>query len=268
MTLSTALSIGQKHLLEAVFREGGTRRVNAFKALGLSKQERRECDVVSAKLQDDETVRIAININLRLRVSKDTIAEVLVLAGRLFNKFELDAALENRDEYEMRMRLLKEFRMYGGRQGVEGVLAHLPNDEHPIYGILDYIDNPFQMRGTHYGPYRLILKREFIEQSTFTHADSYGTESEDVFCWEDIAGVLIKQPNGFDPRRWYEYVRGREAPDVFPTIPSYIEAQVFGPVYLHDVEKLYYPCSDAMDTWFMGVLQSLAEKYNFTLAHY
>lgn len=250
------------------FRDGGKRREKAFRNSRLSRRERRQCNNTCAALQADEAVRIAINSNLRLRVNKDTIAEALLLGGRLLNSFELDAALENKDEYQMRLRLLKELRIYGARQGAEVILAHLPDDEHPIYGILDYVGDPFKMRGTYYGPYRLILKRDFIERSTFTHADSYGTESEDVFCWEDIAGVLIKQPHLLDPQRWYEYVEKRDVPEVSPTIPAYVEAQVLGPIYLKDVEKLYYPCHDMLDTWFMGVLTSLAEKYGFVLAHY
>ncbi len=268
MTLSTTLSQGQKHLLELVFRDGGKRKALSFKQSGLSRQELRRCERVSKALHEDELVRIAINLDLRMRVHSDTVAEALMRGGRLLNKFEIEAALENKDQYDMRLRLLKELRLYGARQDAEGVLAYLPDDEHPLYGILDYIGNPLKMRGTFYGPYRIVLKREFLERATFTHADSFGTESDDVFCWEDIAGVLVKHPQNLDPNRWYEYVEEKEASEISVRIPSYIEVQVFGPIYLNDVEKLYYPCHDMLDTWFMGVLTLLGEKYNFDLAHY
>jgi hypothetical protein len=268
MTLKTELSASQKLLLETVREQRKTNLRAAVSASGLRGKELAECRKVSDRLVADKEVRIAINANLRLRVHKDTFAEVLGIGGRLLNLFELDAALGNQDDYNMRLRFLKEFRVYGAKQKIENNLAHLPDDEHPIYGILDYIGDPFKMRGTYYGMYRFILKRDFLERATFTSGDSFGIESEDVFCWNDIMGVLASQSHELDPKRWYEYVQEKSAPNFSSSQPLYIEAQVLGPVHLIDVERLYYPCHDTVDPWFMGVLKSLADEYKFTLSHY
>lgn len=266
MPLKTSLSASQNLLLETVYNQ---RRAHLRAALaGLPKRDLDECKRVSKELIADPKIRIAINTNLRLRVHKDTLAEALCTCGRLLNLFELDTALGNQDDYSMRLRLFKEFRIYGAKHAVESILAYLPDDEHPIYGILDYIGDPFKMRGTYYGMYRFVLKRDFLERATFTRGDSFDIESEDVFCWKDIVGVLASHSHPLGGRRWYEYVKEKRALSLSSSEALYIEAQVLGPVHLTDVEHLYYPCNDAVDPWFKGVLQSLADAYHFTLSHY
>ncbi len=268
MPIKNDLSAPQRALLESVYEQRRSRLRASLADARFSKKALEECKRVSHDLVNDAGVRIAVNANLRLRVHKETLAEALRVGGRMLNLFELDTALGNQEDYSMRLRLLKEFRIYGAKQRVENVLAYLPDDEHPIYGILDYLGDPFKMRGTHYGVYRFILKREFLERSTFTRGDSFGIESEDVFCWRDILGVLASQTHPLDSQRWYEYVKSGLAPSFSSSEPLYIETQVLGPVHLVDVENLYYPCHDTVDPWFMGVLESLAETYHFTLSHY
>lgn len=268
MSVKTSLSASQNLLLESILAQQRSHMRSAITVADLKKAQLDECRRVSKELIADANVRVAINANLRLRVHKDTLAEVLLMGGRLLNLFELDTALVNQDDYSMRLRFLKEFRIYGAKQKIESVLAHLPDDEHPIYGILDYMGDPFKMRGTYYGVYRFVLKREFLNRSTFTRGDSFAIESEDVFCWKDIMGVLLSHPHPLDGKRWYEYIKERRAPAFSSSEPLYIEAQVLGPIHLVDVEHLYYPCHDTIDPWFMGVLQSLAEKYKFSLSQY
>ena len=89
-----------------------------------------------------------------------------------------------------------------------------------------------------------------------------------MFCWQDIRGVLAANVAEENDAKWYTYVAEKHAPDVGSSLPSYIEAQVLGPVHLVDVERLYFPCHDLLDPWFMTVLRSLAEKYEFELVHY
>jgi hypothetical protein len=158
--------------------------------------------------------------------------------------------------------------LYGGRQNVVTTLAHLSDDEHPNYGILDYTGNPRQTRGTHYGAYRLVLKEEFLERATFTPFDSYMAQPEDVFCWEHLEGVLATRPSQIDGYRWYEYIRDKRVSGTKYSPPHYIEAQIFGPLYTEDVERLFFPFADTLDPWFMGMLEAIATKFSLELKPY
>lgn len=129
MPLKTSLSPSQNLLLETVYKQ---RRVHLRTALSdLPKKDLEECKRVSKEIVADPKVRIVVNANLRLRVHKYTLAEALLACGRLLNLFELDTALGNEDDYNMRLRLFKEFRIYGAKQGIESMLAHLPDGRAP-----------------------------------------------------------------------------------------------------------------------------------------
>jgi hypothetical protein len=262
------LSALQEHLLDGVYREGAKRISEAYKREKASKKERIGCKKVADSIRSEGVVRIAINLSLRQRIHRISLAESLFTGGRLLNDFEITTATGDTQSFATRQRLLTELIIYGGtRDQITGV-ALLPDDEHPIYGILDYTGNPVHTRGSQYGAYRLILKEHFFERSTFIPYDSYAAQSRDVYCWGHIEGVLASRPGALDPCKWYEYVRNKQTSSHLPTLPAYIEAQVLGPVYLSEVEKIFFPYADTLDPWFMSVLEAIATKYTLEITPY
>lgn len=268
MSPDHVLSSRQRYLLDGVHSQGKYRLRRALRQSGLHAKEKKTLKRVARDIVIHEKARIAINFDLRLRVNRDTIAEAIQDCGRLLNAFELQIAFQDTSAFALRQRIMKEFILFGGPKRVDSALANLPDDERPYYGILDYLGDPLKFRGMYYGLYRLVLKPEFLERSTFTPRDSFDIESEEVFCWEHIEGVLSAHPNPLDPMRWYEYVYNHKAPSLDISLPAYIESQIFGPIFLTDIEKIWYPAHDKLDPWFMTVLQLFEDNYQIQIAHY
>jgi hypothetical protein len=268
MPLQFPLSAAQDFLLQEVSKQSRKDLHRKMKAMGLTKDEQKECRRVANKIRGDGLTTIVVNMDLRRRVHKDTVAESLLRTGRVLNSFEVETALGIQDDFKVRQRLLKEYRIYGGSARIETVFAHLPDDEHPIYGMMDYFHNPFLMRGTYYGLYRLTLKPEFLERSTFTPCDSYGSDSSQVCCWESIEVVLADRPHPMSSDRWYSCVDTGKVPRERLSEPAYIEAQVLGPIHMSDIVSIHVPCHDQLDSWFWGVLTNLGEKYGTAIISY
>jgi hypothetical protein len=263
--VSPTLSSAQLSLLDSVRLRGVLRLRDLVQKSKTEYDILTEVAMASQRVQFDNTIRIAINLDLRRRVHSQIMLESLLDTGKLLNMYELETVLENRDDFNTRMRLLKEHRMYGGEKGEEVILAHMPDDEHPLYGILDYFNDPHLMRGTHYGLYRAVLKLGFMQRATFTPADSYGTIKDDIQVVENIAGVLIHHPTPMVPHTWGHYVLRKTVPMHHSVQPPYIEAQVFGPIRLADIETMYVPSHDKIDPWFWGMLQRLHTQYGIVV---
>lgn len=212
---------------------------------------------------------IVINVNLQERLFGIPMIDSLLAAGRLYNLFEIAHAMHEVNPSKLRMRVMLEFKLYGGTRDLQTVLAGMSNREHPNYGLLDYRNDPVGLSALgFYGWYRFVLKELVKERSTFTPADSFHITPEQVFVWRDIDGILATQM-GIDKPSWFQYVNEGEIPiDEYGTT-SYIEAQILGNVFLkEDVEMLYYPETDQFNKEFFSKLKRLAEEFEIKLEPY
>lgn len=213
--------------------------------------------------------RIVINVNLQERIFGIPMIDSLLASKRLYNLFEIAHAMQEVNPSELRMRIMLEFKLYGGTRDLQTVLAGMSNTEHPNYGVLDYRNHPIglSMLGF-YGWYRFVLKDEVKGRCTFTPADSFHVTHEQVFVWSDIGGVLATRIVPNKPY-WFECINKNEIPiDEYGSTP-YIESQILGGVFLgHDVEMLYYPETDQFNKEFFLKLKRLEDEFGIKLEPY
>ena len=235
-------------------------------AVGLTEEQDTALAQAKNRLQ---SARIAVNLNLHERIFGTSTLDRLLVSKRVFNRFEIEHALREVNPVPARIRLLAEFKLYGGTTGVQFILGGMSNTEHPNYGVVDYLGDPIKSPVLgFYGWYRFYLKREARERSTFTAVDSAVVDSDHVFIWDDIDGVLAQRAGGTD-RYWFEWINIPAIPmDEYGGVP-YIEAQILGGVFLdRDVEILYYPETDELNRPFFRKLRRLAEECQFDLTSY
>lgn len=213
--------------------------------------------------------RIVVNVNLQARIFGIPMIESLLASRRLYNLFEIAHAAHEVNPCDLRMRIMLEFKLYGGTRDLQTVLAGMSNTEHPNYGILDYRNDPIGLSSLgFYGWYRFVLKKDVKGRSTFTPADSFHITSDQVFVWDDTDGVLATRVASNKPY-WFEYVNQNEIPiDEYGTT-SYIEAQILGGVFLeNDVDMLYYPETDQFNKEFFAKLKRFEEEFKIKLKPY
>ncbi len=214
--------------------------------------------------------RIVINVNLQEKIFGVPMIDSLLASGRLYNLFEIAHAAHEVNPCDLRMRIMLEFKLYGGTRDLQTVLAGMSNTEHPNYGILDYRDDPIGLSALgFYGWYRFVLKNEVKGRSTFTPSDSFHVIPEEVFVWDDVDGALATRV-ALDKPYWFEYVNKNEIPiDEYGSTP-YIEAQVLGGVSLKkgDVDMLYYPETDQFNKEFFSKLKRFEEEFEIELKPY
>lgn len=259
------LSPSQKYLYDKVFVKSRERAdTTTQNIIGNNIQGELTLAIEKLKLS-----RIVINVNLQEKLFGIPMIDSLLAAGRLYNLFEIAHAMHEVNPSELRMRIMLEFKLYGGTRDLQTVLAGMSNREHPNYGLLDYRNDPVGLSALgFYGWYRFVLKEPAKGRSTFTPADSFHITPEQVFVWNDISGILATQV-GIDKPLWFQYVNEGEIPiDEYGTT-SYIEAQILGSVLLKDdVEMLYYPETDRFNREFFSKLKRLAEEFGIKLEPY
>jgi len=243
-------------------RERADKVVQAFES-GSPEEE------LSRAIEKLSQSRIVVNVNLQERIFGIPMIDSLLASKRLYNLFEIAHAAQEVNPCDLRMRVMLEFKLYGGTRDLQTVLAGMSNTEHPNYGILDYRNDPIGLSALgFYGWYRFILKDKVKKRSTFTPADSFHITPEEVFVWDDIDGVLATRVASGKPY-WLECVNKNEIPiDEYGSTP-YIEAQVLGGVFLeNDVDVLYYPETDQFNREFFSKLKRFEEEFNIELKPY
>lgn len=245
-----------------------TSRERADKIIRVLKPEslQGQPDCATEKLNQS---RIVVNANLQERIFGIPMIDSLLVSRRLYNLFEIAHAAHEVNPCDLRMRIMLEFKLYGGTRDLQTVLAGMSNTEHPNYGILDYRNDPIGLSALgFYGWYRFVLKDDVQKRSTFTPADSFHVTSDQVFAWNDIDGVLATRVAPGKPY-WFEYVNQNEIPiDEYGTT-SYIESQILGGVFLEDdVDVLYYPETDQFNKEFFAKLKRFEEEFKIELKPY
>lgn len=271
MPTETRLSSGQRWLLDNVRSTSGKRADRSLRRARLSAEKAVALDAAVQYLQGDD-IRIVINADLRKIHSGlgASVIEGLLTTKRLLNRFEVELAQQNTASPNMMSRIMEEPLLYGGTPDVIPVLALLPGTDRPHYGALDFIGNPrtIPMLGF-YGPYRFRLRKEVLQQSTFTAGSVPMIPSDEVYVWEDIKGVLVRKFHILGQTQFlFEYVNNREEPLDFMSTLGYIEVQVLGGIRLkEDVDRLYYPVADRY-TQLFAQMEQLASECEIELMPY
>lgn len=261
------LNQNQLHLIDKVRLTSRQRADEALLRAALSSAQMDELEQARTKL---ETARLVINCNFKEEIFFGIpLVQSLLRSRRMYNLFEIDYVARDINPGRIRSRLMSEFKIYGATSDIQLVLSRMSNTEHPNYAALDYIGDPIVFTSpAHYGWYRFRLESEPKSRSTFTPADSFVVEREQVFVWEDIDGVLASR-TGSEQRFWFEYVNDGVEPFNPDGSVAYIEAQTLGGVFIEDdVDQLYHPETDQFDVPFYESLQELAYICNFDLIPY
>lgn len=193
----------------------------------------------------------------------------LLASKRIYNLYEIAQAAVGYNPSELRMRIMLEFKLYGGTRDLQTVMAGMTNTEHPNYGTLDYRNDPIGLSALgFYGWYRFVLKPLVRIRSTFSSGDSFQITPDQVFAWNGIDGVLATRVGENRPY-WFEFINERTIPiDDFGNT-SYIEVQMLGGVFLErDVEALYYPETDQFNRSFYRKLRRFEDEFDIELKPY
>ncbi|MDP3772573.1 MAG: hypothetical protein Q8Q94_04365 [bacterium] len=265
------LSDSQLWLLENVATTSARRADRRVKRARLSAEQQEELAAAIEYLQRDE-VRIVINADLR-RVHAGFSASVIegfFATRRLLNRFEIEQAQQNTASPNMTGRIMEEFLLYGATPDIIPVLALLSAAERPHYGALDFLGDPrtLPMLGF-YGPYRLRLKKEAVNRSTFTAGSIPLIPSSEVYVWKDIRGVLVRKFTMQRPPRFlFEYVNNKTESVGAISSSRYIEAQILGGVHMdEDVDRMYFPAADRFTDLFPQ-MERLVRECNIELVPY
>lgn len=209
--------------------------------------------------------RVIHDIRTTRRIHDVPVIDALLEDGRFLNRMETGGFPDGMRDSYFRTRIMSEFKLYGARTMTQDVLQELPDRQRPLYGLLDFVRDPEKSNSLGYwGDYRFVLKEEVKYRATYTPRDSFVAEWEEVYPYEDIEGVLVAKPAG--TKYWFEYVLDQEEPR--PRGGRYIEAQIFGPVWLTDVERLYLPAAVGRDSNLRAKLSRLGVDYNIELVQY
>jgi hypothetical protein len=186
----------------------------------------------------------------------------MLRSGRLYNLFEIDHVFRDTNRSRIRTRLMAEFKIYGATPDLQLVLGRMSNSEHPNYGALDFIGDPIVFSSSaHYGAYRFRLIDEIKDRCTFTPSDAFVVERDQVYLWDDIAGILATKV-GYPQRYWFECINDGQEPFSADGSVAYIEGQILGGVFADkDIEALYYPETDCFNKEFFRKLQCLARRF-------
>jgi hypothetical protein len=259
------MSASQRFLFDRV-QKRGRRRARELVAR-LSRTERAEL-----RLAKDKLIRspIVVNLNLHQQVfGQRKLIESILEVRRIFNMFEIEHAQMGSDPSKFRVRVMLEFKLYGGTKDLQPVLGGMSNTEHPTYGLVDYMDYPigYSIVGF-YGWYRFVLKHEVKQRTTFSPLDSMHIDNDQTFVWDDIDAVLATRV-GEKQRYWFQYVNDRVIPFDSNGNVSYIEAQILGGVHLDkDMEALHHPHTDEFNQEMKKFLGELHTTFGFALEPY
>ncbi|MCR4306726.1 MAG: hypothetical protein NUV42_02030 [Candidatus Yonathbacteria bacterium] len=259
-------SPSQYYLFHNVYSTSRARADKVVRGLALNDTKREKFTRAIQKLDES---RIVVNVNLHERIFGVPMIDSLLASKRLYNLFEIAHAAHEVNPSDLRMRIMLEFKLYGGTRDLQTVLAGMSNTEHPNYGILDYRDDPIGLSALgFYGWYRFVLNNKAKGRSTFTPADSFHITPDQVFVWDDIEGVLATRVAP-DKSYWFEHINRKEIPiDEYGSTP-YIEAQILGGVFLeNDVDMLYYPETDQFNKEFFSKLKRFEEECGIQLKPY
>jgi hypothetical protein len=262
------LSASQAYLYRKIKGVSHQRANKVLKKAKLSDVQKEELTRAKQSLEES---RIIVNLNLHeSRIFGHKMIDSLSQSKRIYNLFEFTHAAMGNNPSAFRIRIMLEFKLYGGTTDIQPVLGGMSNTEHPNYGLLDYIDDPigYSLVGS-FGWYRFVLKKEVRDRSTFSPLDSLYIGHNQTFTWDDIDGVLATKVS--DPARfWFEHINNKTVPIDQRGNVSYIETQILGGVLLNkgDVEFLYHPETDQFNRPFMTKLERLARECNFELKPY
>jgi len=166
-----------------------------------------------------------------------TIAELLIETGRYLNVFETGNFQNGVEDRNLHSRIATEAKLFGARRRNIELLTTLHAAERPVYGLLNYLGRRCRA-ASFFGESTFVLRPYWRERAIYTPMDTFLVESEEVYAWQDIAGVLASTRPG---QPWFRHVLdGTEPPPA--THGAYIDTQIFGPIQLgRDVEHLYVP---------------------------
>jgi hypothetical protein len=266
MEVSRRLSPSQYYLYRKIHSTSRQRANIAIAQVGLTPEGEHQLERAKRSLRRS---RIVINLNFHERIFGKRMIDSLLESRRIYNLYEIAQTAVGYNPSELRMRVMLEFKLYGGTRDLLTPMVGMTNTEHPNYGTLDYRNDPIGLSALgFYGWYRFVLKSPVRERSTFCSGDSFGITPDEVFVWDDIEGVLASRIGDGRPY-WFECVNERVIPiDDFGNT-SYIEAQILGGVFLEDdVEALYYPETDQFNRSFFRKLRRFEDEFNITLKPY
>lgn len=253
----------QQQLFEGVRKESRYRARLVLQVAKLKKDQKRKFRLAKQKL---EQASIVLNLDLREQYHDEKVIDSLLSIGRVLNLIEIGNFPGGIHDQRFRTRLLIEFKLYGATCDVQLIFGRMHDSERPNYGVLDYLSKATSVTTLgYYGHYRLVLKNELKNRSTFTPLDSFLSELDQVYVWEDIEGVLTtKLGNKF----WFEHIVAGTEPLSTAEGIHYIEAQILGGVHLSYIARLYYPAADQLDHDFFAKLKRLELEHGIELVHH
>jgi hypothetical protein len=260
------MSPSQKYLFKNVVSKKEERLKAVFEKAALTVEQQSALEQARQRLDQS---KIVVSLSLHERAFGAPLIDSLLDSGRLYNVFEIAHAGEMANPTRMRIRIMLEFKVYGGTNNIQSIFGGMSNTEHPNYGILDYFNHPIgiSMLGG-YGWYRFICNNGVNYRSTFAPADSLYITPDQVFRFADIEGILASRPypgSGY----WFEYVNTGTVPIDQNGNPCYIEAQPLGGISLKkDVETLCHPETDKFNRPFFKKLQRLKKDFSVALNMY
>jgi hypothetical protein len=268
METEERMSPSQWYLFEKATALSCKNKEVAMRKLKLSSDQQSAFEEARKRLED---ARIVVSLNLHEHVFKGPMIKSLLSSRRLYNIFEIAHAERANNPSRMRLRIMLEFKMYGGNNDVQNILSGMSNTEHPNYGILDYLHNPvgISMLGN-YGWYRFGLEYDVKKRSTYAPKDSLYIQPGQLFVWDDVDGLLATQPIK-GGRRWFEYISQKQVPIDGNGNAYYIEAEPLGGIFIRkdgDVEDLHYPETDQFNTEFFEELKKFDTEFGIDLKPY
>ena len=139
MAVLDRLSPTQLFLFERVREASHQRAAEVVESANLSDEQ---LNMLWEAKEQIQAAQIAVNLNLHDRMLGTPIVDRLRISKRLFNRFEIEHAAREANPVPERLRLVTEFKLYGGTSNVQYIICSMTNTEHPNYGIVDYLGDP------------------------------------------------------------------------------------------------------------------------------